>query len=451
MRYRLAEKADSLCEAMLTDLGKPIRTGLAYDILPTLDSIKTLIKKGEAELKTKSVSTPLRQFYMGLTKGKVYRQPYGVVAVIGTWDYPVFANIELMVAALLAGNTVVWKPSEFMPNTTNELKHVFDALPKDIISILEGSAEAANHLTKAKVDKILFRGSTVTGRKAMAQAANYTTPIGLELGGKDAMVIHKEADVERAITALRWALVHNSGQSPFKPQRLFIHSSLYADFKEKLIKELEKIKLGPADQPTTEYAPQFNDPLARLAEKIIQDAVGMGARLLTGGNCVREHQGTHIQPAVLEGVTEKMRLDNTDIWAPIVTLRKFDSDVQVIRWVNDHPLGMGVTLWGKDIKELDNLAKRLDIGNIQINGMMTQALGGFSPMSGRRLSGSMVRHDCQSIRHMTRPQVITHDVKFMKPVWQQKVMRKKWLLDMLISFKAGQYKRMLSFWQSKRK
>lgn len=448
VHYRLAERAEELAEAMLADIGKTTLTGLTFDVLPALDGMKKLIATGQKELKAAGGSTGFGQFYLGMRKGRITPKPYGVVALISTWDYPISAHIETITAALLAGNSVVWKPSEFTPRTTAVLKHVFEALPRDLVSLLEGGADVGETLSKLGIDKLVFRGSTQTGRRVMAQAANRATPTTLELGGKDAVILHEGTNVEAAARAIVWAAIHNSGQTPYKPQRIFAHGSVYNEVRDALIAEIGKVTYGPADQERTLYAPQFNDALARFAQQMVQDAVAMGARLLVGGNVVREHKGSHVEPTLLEGVSEKMRLDSTDIWAPILTLRKFDSDQQPVRWVNDHLLAFSASLWGKDVKALEKFATKLDVAVVHINELMVAPFDTSFPMSGHRLSGSGVRHTAASVRDMTRPMVITQPRPLVKPIWRQRVLRHHWMVMMLIAFKAGQYKRVLNFWQS---
>lgn len=447
VHYRLAERAEELADAMLADVGKTAMTGLAFDVLPALDLMKKLIARGAKELKPTGAGTCLAQFYLGMRKAQISANPYGVVGLIGTWDYPISGHIEVITAALLAGNSVVWKPSEFTPRTIEVMKHVFEALPRDLVCLLEGGADVGEALSKAAIDKLVFRGSTQTGRRVMAQAANRATPTALEMGGKDAIILHEGTSIETAVRAIVWSSLHNSGQTPFKPQRIFAHGSIYNDVRDALVAEIGKVTYGPADQERTTYAPQFNDALARFAQQMVQDAVAMGARLLVGGNTVREHKGTHMEPTLLEGVSEKMRLDTMDIWAPVLTLRKFDNDLQPVRWVNEHHLAFSVSLWGKDVKVLDKLAKQFDVAVVNINELMVAPFDACLPMSGHRLSGSAVRHTSVTVREMTRPMAITHPRKFVKPMWQQRVLRHRWMVMMLIAFKAGQYKRVLNFWQ----
>ncbi|MBI1362464.1 MAG: aldehyde dehydrogenase family protein [Proteobacteria bacterium] len=449
IRYRLAERCDDLAEAIHKDVGKSVKSAMMGEVLPALDSINRMLSSAGKELADSSVGTGLSQFYLGSRKVKVHRQPYGVVVIIGTWNFPLFLNIDPLIAAIIAGNTVIWKPSEFMPRTTAAMKYLFEGLPQNVIQIVDGGPDIGQALTLEVVDKVIFTGSTVTGRKIMAQAAHHVTPLDLELGGKDAMIVLEDADIAAAVKACIWGMCNNSGQTAIKPARIFIHAAVYDAFKEQLLKKIPEIKIGSVDRNDTQLGPMMNDPLTRFAEMIVTDATKKGARLLIGGHRMTEIQGHFFAPTVLEGVTDSMRLEQEDIWAPIITLRRFDNISQAIRWVNSHKLGITASVWGKNAKATYDIAKKLDIGNIMINNVSTAVADMSVPFGARRMSGFGMRHGSWSIRSMTRPQVIAVTKGIFKPPYvSRSTFQHKWAL-MLIAFKSGQYKKLLDLVKSK--
>jgi succinate-semialdehyde dehydrogenase/glutarate-semialdehyde dehydrogenase len=449
IRYRLAESSEALAEAIAKDMGKSTKAAMMGEVLPALDSINNMLKGAGGALADKSVGTGLGQFYLGSRSVKIHRQPFGVVLVIGTWNYPLLTNIDPIVAAIIAGNTVVWKPSEFMPNTTRAMTYLFEALPQNVVHFVEGGPDMGQALTLAAVDKIVFTGSTVTGRKIMAQAAHHTTPLELELGGKDAMIVLEDADMAAAIKACLWGMCNNAGQTPVKPARIFVHGAIYDAFKEQLLKKVTEIKVGHVEERDTQLGPLMNDPLTRFAEMIVTDATKKGARLLVGGHRMTDIQGHFFAPTVLEGVTDSMRLEQEDIWAPIITLRKFDNTSQAVRWVNSHKLGLTASVWGKNPKATMEVAKKLDIGTIMLNNVSSAAADMSVPFGGRRMSGFGLRHGAWSVASMTRPQVISVSKGVFKPPYVSRAtFQYKWAL-MLIALKSGQYKKLMNLLKAK--
>ena len=449
IRYRLAESSNALAEAISKDVGKSAKAALMGEVLPSLDAMNQMMAKAGSEMATKSLGTGLKQFYLGSRKVKVHRQPYGVVAIIGTWNYPLFLNIDPIIAAIIAGNTVIWKPSEFMPNTTKAMQHLFEPLPQNVIQVLEGGPDLGREITLTSVDKVVFTGSTATGRKVAAQAAHHVTPLDMELGGKDAMIILEDADIPAAVKAAVWGMCNNAGQTALKPARIFVHAAIYDAFKEKFVKAITELKVGPADAKDTQLGPMMNDPLTRFAEMMVTDATKKGARLLFGGHRMTDIQGHFFAPTVLEGVTDSMRLEQEDVWAPITTLRKFDNTSQATGWVNGHRLGMTASVWGKNIKAAEAVAGKLDIGTIMINNVSASAADVSAPFGARRMSGYGLRHGGWSISSMTRPQVVSVSKGLFKPPYVSRAtFQDKWA-KMLIALKSGQYKKLMELVKSK--
>jgi acyl-CoA reductase-like NAD-dependent aldehyde dehydrogenase len=443
VHYRLAERALHIAEAVSEDIRKPTLSALMGDMVPSLDNLGYMLKKGAAALRDEHPGTLLGQFYLGSRKNIIVRQPYGIVAVIGTWNYPVFLNLDPICAALLAGNAVIWKPSEYAPRTVIELMRLFEELPPGVMNLMKGEVDAGRELSMANVDRVVFTGSTMTGRKVMAQAANRATPVGSEMSGKDAAIVTATADLELAAKTLTWAAIQNAGQSAIRPQRLLVHASVYNEFKEKFLAHMGKVVMGPIDRGTTQLGPLLNDALVQYAEAVVDEAVQGGARLLLGGKRATNLHGHFFPPTVLEGVSDKMKAESTDLWAPVVSLRKYETDGQAVRWVNAHNLGITACVWNKDVKAAEAFARQLDVGTVMVNGAVMAAADVMLPFGGRRLSGNMERHGLWSLRSMTRPQGISVARKgLFKPAYQTKWLRVKWALA-LVAFKSGQYKKLL--------
>lgn len=437
---KVAEHADQLADAISQDVNKPRTAALMGDVIMSLDNIKDMLKNGHKMLKEEQPSAMLNQFYLGSRKLKVYRQPYGVVAIIGPWNFPTYLNLDPICAALLAGNTIVWKPSEKTKLTNQVMQMLFRNLPSGVLVQLDGGKELGAALSKAPVDRIIFTGSTQTGRIISAQAANYTTPIATELSGKDACVIFEDANLEDATKAVAWGMTNFSGQSAVKPQRIFVHESIYEDFKNKLISILQQMKLGPANQAGTQIGPLINDKRIDFTERLITDAQNAGAKILLGGHRVAEMHGSFFAPTLLEDVTPKMRIDATDVWAPVASLTPFANEITMVKHINFHRLGLTASIWTKDIKRAETLAKSLDVGVVMVNNVVTAAGDARVPFGGRRLSGNMQRHGAWGVREMTRPQSLSITQGFFKPGFKSKFRLNENQMHTLIAFKAGMWK-----------
>ncbi len=441
---KVAEHADKLADAISQDVNKPRTAALMGDIIMTLDNLKDMLKNGHKMLREETPSPMLSQFYLGSRKLKVSRQPYGVVGIIGPWNFPVYLNLDPICAALLAGNTVVWKPSEKTPLTNQVMKELFKNLPSGALVQLEGGKELGAALSKAPVDRIIFTGSTQTGRVISAQAANYTTPIATELSGKDACVIFKDANIEDAVKAVAWGMTNFAGQSAVKPQRIFIEQEIYETFKNQLISTLQQMKLGPANQAGTQIGPLINEKRVKYTERLIADAQNAGARVILGGHAVAEMHGNFFAPTLLEGVTPKMRIDATDVWAPVASLTPFGNEITMLKFINFHRLGLTASLWTKDMKRAESIARQLDVGVVMINNVVTAAGDARLPFGGRRLSGNMQRHGAWGIKEMTRPQSLSITSKgFFKPGFKSKIRLSENQMHAVIAFKAGMWKEFL--------
>lgn len=450
IHYRISERAQTISNAIFNDIQKPVRDAIGGDILPTLDNLKEMLRRGHTVLKPQTPNASLSQFYIGSRSLKIIRQPYGVVGVIGSWNFPIYLNFDPICAALLAGNTVVWKPSEHTPRTNDIIHRMFDTLPKGVFVMLEGGADMGHMLTLTELDRIVFTGSTGTGRKVAAQAGSKLTPVATEMSGKDPFVVLAGADAKLAAQAAAWAICNFAGQNSVKPQRLFVHEKIYTRFAELLVEEINNQTLGLPDNKHTKIGPLVNERAVAVAELLVNEAVEQGAKVLVGGGRAVEMSGHYFQPTILTHVTPHMRVDQMDLWAPVASLRMFTNELEVINAINHHPLGLTASIWHKSPEKAEAFSTRLDVGTVMINTVTLAALDAAAPFCGRRLSGNMERHGVWGIKNMTRPKTITISKGFLPPIYRANyTFSKKWQI-VIIALKAGQYSKALKAFFSRR-
>src|SRR5438270_7767019 len=284
VRDLMLDRADDVVARICAETGKTAFEAMFTELFITADLIDFYARHGEKALRPKRVAAgPLR-----LTKRsyKVY-EPLGVVAVISPWNYPFSLTMTPVVTALFAGNTVVLKPSEVTPLVGVLVGELFDEASEyaGIVDVVTGGGATGSHLVGAGVQKVCFTGSVATGRKVMAKAAETLTPVLLELGGKDPMVVLDDADVERAANGAVWGAFSNSGQTCIAVERAYVDAGVYDTFVDKVVAQTRAIRQGrAADKATTDIGSMTVPPQLETVERHLADAVEKGAKVLTGGH-----------------------------------------------------------------------------------------------------------------------------------------------------------------------
>src|SRR3954449_9042234 len=279
VRDRMLDRADDIVARICEETGKTQFEAMFTELFVTADLIDFYARHGEKALRPQRVNAgPMR-----LTKRayKVY-EPLGVIAVISPWNYPFSLTMSPVVSALFAGNTVVLKPSEVTPLVGVLVGELFrdGCSYADVVQVVTGSGAAGNHLVGAGVQKVCFTGSVATGKKVMAKAADTLTPVTLELGGKDPMIVLDDADVERAAGGAVWGAFSNSGQTCIAIERAYVEAGVYDAFVDKVVAKTRAIRQGTdnADMGSMTFPPQVE-----IVEGHLADAVEKGAKVLTGG------------------------------------------------------------------------------------------------------------------------------------------------------------------------
>ncbi|MFL7892167.1 MAG: aldehyde dehydrogenase family protein [Anaerolineales bacterium] len=320
----------------------------------------------------------------------VLKEPYGVVGCISPWNYPLLLLSWKIAPALAAGNSVVIKPSEMTPLSTLLLvEKCFDHLPPGVVNVVTGyGLPVGEALVKhPHVPVIAFTGSLQTGQRISQQAAPLIKHLHLELGGKDAFVVGPDIDIEKSARALAYSALINCGQVCTSTERVYVAENLISEFTEALVAEVNKLRLGPGIEPTTDIGPMIGDKYRVKFESHIQDAQSRGAKLLTGGRRPPQFdRGFYYEPTVLTSVDHNMLIMSEETFGPAIPLMTYKTFTEAIQLVNDSKYGLGAVLRSNDARLIKTFFEEVRAGTIWINDPLTDNYAG--PFGGMKMSGN---------------------------------------------------------------
>jgi acyl-CoA reductase-like NAD-dependent aldehyde dehydrogenase len=334
-------------------------------------------------------------------------RPVGLVGVIGPWNFPLTNSFGDCIPALAAGNAVILKPSEVTPLTSLLMAEGLRecGLPEGVFQVATGDGSTGGALVD-EVDFIMFTGSTRTGRKVMERAAQTLTPVGLELGGKDPMIVLADADVERAANAAAYYAMNNGGQVCISVERVYVEAPVYEDFVAKVTDKVRALRQGQPSGPgsvdvgAVTFAPQLD-----IIDAHVQDAVAKGARVLTGGKA-GAGPGRFYEPTVLVDVDHSMTCMTEETFGPTLPIMKVPDVEEALRLANDSPYGLQASVWTKDVHRGEQLARRVEAGAVCVNDAQMNYTALELPMGGWKFSGLGTRHGAGGIRKYAQMQTL---------------------------------------------
>ena len=335
------------------------------------------------------------------------RVPVGVVGGIVPWNFPVMMAIQKIVPALVAGCTIVLKPSPFTPLTTLRIAELIkDVVPAGTVNIITGEDSLGPMITEhPDIDKITFTGSTATGKKIMEGASGDLKRITLELGGNDASIVLPDADVEKVAEQLFWSSFSNAGQVCIAAKRVYIHKDIYDDLSKAIAEYAKNVVVGDGSQQGTGVGPIQNKKQYERVLELIQDAKDNGYKFLTGGAKDPSGTGYYVPITILDNPPEDARIVAEEQFGPVMPLLKFDSIDEAIERANNSEYGLAGAVWTKDTDKGVEIAEQLETGTVWINEFMH--LSPFSPFGGHKQSGFGAEYGIDGLKEFTYPQVIT--------------------------------------------
>ena len=334
-------------------------------------------------------------------------QPLGLIGVIGPWNYPLALSVGDAIPALAAGNAVLLKPSELTPLTSLLLQRGLRecGLPEGCCRSRRVADETGAAVID-EVDMVMFTGSTATGRAVMERAARTLTPVSLELGGKDPMIVLADADVERAANCATYYSMFNCGQTCISVERVYVEDAVYDEFVARVTAKVRALRHAPSTGPGTSDVGAMTTP-ARLdvVTRHVEDALARGARVVVGGAAgAGDRPGYWFAPTLLLDVDHSMACMLEETFGPTLPIMRVDDAEEAIRLANDSPYGLAASVFGRDTKRAEAVARRLEAGAVCINDAVVNYSLLELPMGGWKSSGIGTRHGAAGIRKYCRQQ-----------------------------------------------
>jgi succinate-semialdehyde dehydrogenase/glutarate-semialdehyde dehydrogenase len=415
---RLLEKKSEIAEAITQEAGKPVAEALTTEVLVVLDAARFLIDNAHRLLRDEPI--PHGNFATKLKRGRLVREPYGVVGIISPWNYPFSIPATETLAALVAGNAVVLKPSEFTSLVALELGSLLHAagVPKDVFHVVAGDGATGAVLIHSQIDKLVFTGSVATGKRIAAAVAGRLLPVVLELGGKDPMLVLDDADVDVASSAAVWGAFVNAGQACLSVERCYVHRSLYETFLKACVEKTKKLIVTHGLDHNADVGPLIHQRQLTLVEEHVEDAKACGARVLAGGSRFPEMGANFYHPTVLADVTHAMRIMREETFGPVLPVMAFDNDDEAVRLANDSEFGLAASIFTRDSARGERLARRIKAGTVMVNDVISCFGISEAPHGGVKSSGAGRTHGRFGLEEMVRLKYVDVDLTpGMKKVW----------------------------------
>ena len=402
MAYTVDHK-DEIAETIQRDSGKTRENALIGEIWTTCEKFRWMIKNGEKHLRPEPVSSGLLLH----KKARLEYHPIGVVAAIIPWNYPYQNIVNPIIPALMAGNAIVIKPSEWVAWSSAKFIDAFRGVladaghNPDLIQAVQGYGATGAALVRANVDTILFIGSVKNGRRVIEGSAERVTPVVMELGGKDAFIVCEDADLEQAVHSALAGCYVNCGQNCVASERILVHERLYDAFEQRALKLVSGFRQGSSRDGVVDVGAIITPLQLDIIEKAVDGAIAQGARLVTGGKRALADTGDYYEPTILADVTPDMDIAREEVFGPVMLLMRFRDDDHAVEIANDVSYGLSSSVFSKDHARARKIVDRLETGMSAINEFggityMAQDLtfggvkeSGFGRMNGREGLRSM--------------------------------------------------------------
>src|ERR1700676_4022744 len=419
LRERIMASRNELADAVMRESGKPRVEALFADIFVALDSAEYWSRNAARALRTRRV--PHHSTAAKAKRGYLAYDPLGVIAIISSWNYPLAIPLSQIIPAVAAGNAVVCKISDFTPQCGALIEKLFiDAgFPGNLVTVVQGGGEVGQALIDASPDKVLFTGSVATGRRVAEACAKKLIPSVLELGGKDAMIVLADADLEVASSAAVWGSYTNCGQVCLSVERLFVEQTAADKFMTLCVEKTKKLRIGPGSDPATDVGPLIRPQHVQRMSDLVADATQHGATPPCGGPPRPDLGPNFFEPTVITGVNDSMRLFQEETFGPILAIQSVRDAEEAVTRANDSPSALAASVWTTDADRGESIARRLRAGAVMVNDAISYFAIAEAPHGGCRLSGWGRTHGKAGLLEMVHPKYI--DVDHMpgtqKPWW----------------------------------
>ncbi len=396
LRDAIVEHAEEIVETVSRECGKPREDALS-EVTIAVDLLTYYVNRAPEVLAQRDLGLHLFKH----KKSTVSYVPRGVVGVISPWNFPFVIPMGDAVAALVAGNAVVVKPSEVTPLSMAKAKEIYDAtgLPEDLFCVVQGGPETGQALVESGIQKLVFTGAVETGRKVAAACGANLVPCTMELGGKAPLVACADADVERAARAIVFGGFFNAGQACISVERVYAHHAIHDALLARVRDLTRELRMGDPTTSTVDVSAIIFAPQLKVAERLVADATAKGAEIVTGGKRL-DGPGQFFEPTVLAKCDHTMAVMREEIFGPIVPFMKVSSDDEAIRLANDSHLGLNAYVFTRDRAKGRRLAERIEAGSVVVNDVIVNYGVAEAPFGGIKQSGFGRIHGDDALREM---------------------------------------------------
>lgn len=428
-RSALVRSRDEIADLISRETGKPLQD--AYlEVMTACMLLTWSAKSAERVLAPRQVPTGPVFF----KRATLLRSPYGVVGVISPWNYPVTVSMQALASVLAAGNVAVLKPSELTPLSGLALARALNTGEHQLVHPVIGDGTTGEALVRSGVDKISFTGSPLTGRRIMAAAADSLTPVVMELGGKDPMIICDDADIRRAARAAAAGAFGNAGQTCIAVERVFATPAAYEPFLEEALRATSKLRQGwgPGHHIGAITRPEQLD----VIEQRVRDAESRGARVLVGGQRV-EGPGSFFPPTIVADVSPAMAIMREETFGPVLPVMRVETVAEAVRLANDCDFGLNASIFTSDQRVAEDVASRLCTGGVSVNDALLGAMIPSVPFGGEKHSGFGRVYGEEGLLEFSRTKAVIEDRFPFLPSLAGTMIRKRPLSPALLSRAIG--------------
>jgi acyl-CoA reductase-like NAD-dependent aldehyde dehydrogenase len=408
-----------LVDAVVRESGKPLVEALFADVFVSLDSAEHWASEAARALRTTRL--PHHSTAAKTKSGYLVHEPLGVIAIISSWNYPLAIPMSQIIPAIVAGNAVVCKTSDFTPQCGALIEKLFAgaSFPKNLVTVVQGAGEVGQALIDAQPDKVMFTGSVSTGKRVAEACAKNLIPSVLELGGKDAMIVLGDANLDVASSAAVWGSYTNCGQVCLSVERLFVEESVSEKFTALCVEKTKKLRLGPGSDRSTDVGPLIRPQHVQRMSDLVHDAVSRGAKVLCGGDARPDLGPNFFEPTVIANVDSTMKLFQDETFGPILAVQTVHDAEEAVTRANDSPFSLAASVWTGNKQRGEAIARRLRAGAVMVNDAISYFGIAEAPHGGCGASGWGRTHGNAGLLEMVQTKYVVRDLlpRHEKPWW----------------------------------